>query len=436
MNASSSLSLSLAAGTGAAALAAGASLLGLAGLLPPAAVAGGALVAAVLSGAALWLQRRAGRAIDRGLALTAALQQGDFEQRLTRIREGGSLGELLHGLNDLADRTDAFVREAKASLEAVTEQRYHRRLIVTGMLGSYGQAARSINAATAGMGQKVEQFRTVAERFEGTAKGVVDGVAAAATELQATAQAMSDIAMGTNQQALAVAAASDQASGNVQTVAAAAEELTSAIGEITRQVGRSAAIAKAAVQRVETTDGQVRRLSQAAQAIGEVVQLIADIAAQTNLLALNATIEAARAGEAGKGFAVVASEVKSLANQTAKATEEITAQIAAIQGATGDAVSAIQDIGAVIREVDEIAIAIAGAMEEQSAATGEIARNIEQASAGTGEVSGRAGAVTQAAGETGAAAQQVLAAAGELSRQSEGLAREMGGFLGEMRKVV
>jgi methyl-accepting chemotaxis protein len=216
-------------------------------------------------------------------------------------------------------------------------------------------------------------------------------------------------------------------------VATATEELSSSIAEITRQVTQSARIAGQAVEESSRTTSTVRGLAEGAAKIGDVVKLINDIAGQTNLLALNATIEAARAGEAGKGFAVVAAEVKNLATQTAKATEEIAAQVGMIQQATGNSVAAIEGIGGTIGQINEIATTIASAVEEQGAATQEISRNVQQASAGTQEVSSNIGGVSQAAAETGAAASQVLSAADELSRQAETLRKEVGTFLADVR---
>jgi methyl-accepting chemotaxis protein len=269
--------------------------------------------------------------------------------------------------------------------------------------------------------------------FEAAAKGIVGAVSSSATELRNSAESMTGTAEQTSRQATTVAAAAEQATTNMQTVATAGEELTSSIGEIGRQVTHSTKVAGRAVDEARKTDAKVQGLVEAAQKIGEVVQLINDIAAQTNLLALNATIEAARAGEAGKGFAVVASEVKSLANQTAKATDEIAAQIGAIQSSTKDAVEAIKMIGKTIGEVSEIATTIASAVEEQSAATQEIARNVQQAAKGTGEVSSNIAGVTRAAGETGSAATQVLGASGELSKQAETLRLQVDGFLAKVR---
>ncbi len=271
------------------------------------------------------------------------------------------------------------------------------------------------------------------KEFDRSVSVSLTGLTGASGELQTTSKSMSAIAEDTSQKSTSVAAASEQASTNVQTVASAAEELSSSIGEITRQVAESTRITGQAVQQVDETNGQVRMLAETAQKIGDVVKLIHGIAGQTNLLALNATIEAARAGEAGKGFAVVASEVKNLATQTARATEDITAQVEAIQGATGKAVAAIGAIGQTIGKVSEIATAIASAVEEQGAATQEIARNVQQAASGTSLVSANIAAVTQATDQTGVASSQVLTAAGELARLSESLRGEVDGFIGKMR---
>jgi methyl-accepting chemotaxis protein len=276
-------------------------------------------------------------------------------------------------------------------------------------------------------------LHALAEGFESSVLHVVETVSGAATEMRTTAETMVGVAGTTSQQADAVAGASAHASANVKTVAAAAEELTVVTTEIGRQVAQSAEIARNAVREAETTNSSVNGLLNAAQKIGDVVQLINAIASQTNLLALNATIEAARAGEAGRGFAVVASEVKNLAVQTAKATEEIAAQIDGMQGATRDAVTAIQSIGRTIGRIDEIAATIAAAVEEQDATTRDIANSVQQAAAGTDQVSQNISGVSQAAGDAGEAARQVLGGAAELAAQSETLRAEVDRFLERVR---
>jgi methyl-accepting chemotaxis protein len=281
--------------------------------------------------------------------------------------------------------------------------------------------------------QRKADMQKLADDFEQAVGDVVKTVASAATELRASAETMSSIAEETNRQAQAVASASNEASTSVQTVASAAEELSASVDEIARQITQSNTVAGRAVQQARDTDAEVSSLSVAAKKIGDVVKLIEEIASQTNLLALNATIEAARAGEAGKGFAVVASEVKSLAMQTGKATEEISGQINSVQNATENSVKAIKEIGETINSMSTISGGIAAAVEEQTAATREIARNVQQAAQGTGDVSENITGVSRAATETGTAAGQVLGAAGELSHQAELLRSELGKFIAKVR---
>ena len=269
--------------------------------------------------------------------------------------------------------------------------------------------------------------------FEAKVTELVGGLSRASSVMEDTAQSMTSTATVTNRQAGIVAAASEQTSCNVQTVASATEELTSSIAEIGRQVAQSTAIATRAVENARRTGDTARSLAEGAQKIGDVVTLIQSIAAQTNLLALNATIEAARAGDAGRGFAVVASEVKSLAGQTAKATTEISEQIAAIQAASDETVTAIQNVANVIAEIDQIGVAIASAIEEQGSATKEISRSVQEAARGTHEVNSNISGVQKAADDTGSAANQVLGAAEQLSSQSRDLAGQVNRFLSEVR---
>jgi methyl-accepting chemotaxis protein len=265
--------------------------------------------------------------------------------------------------------------------------------------------------------------------FDGSVAGVVDSVASALIQLEATATAMSANSEQTSRQASSVAAATAQASTHVQTVASAAEELSASIREIAGQAKRSSDALRAVSEEAQKTNETVIGLAERSNRIGDVVRLISDIAGQTNLLALNATIEAARAGETGRGFAVVAGEVKNLASQTATATEEIGGQISGVQAATQEAVAAIGSIVAQIQELNEISLAISAAVEQQSAATGEIARSVQQAASGTREVSSNIGGVTEAASETGIAAGQVLESTQSLARETSGLKKTVSTFL-------
>ncbi|MBT6139266.1 MAG: HAMP domain-containing protein [Rhodospirillaceae bacterium] len=281
--------------------------------------------------------------------------------------------------------------------------------------------------------EKLRMMNELADNFETSVGGVVNTVSSAATEMRASSESMVTGADQTSERATAVASAATQASSNVQTVASATEELASSVAEIGRQVEESSQISATAVHEAQRSRDTMQGLVESANEVGRVIQLINDIAEQTNLLALNATIEAARAGDAGKGFAVVASEVKSLANQTSKATEEISSQIAEIQSATQDAAQAIDGIADTIQKIDEIGSGIASAVEQQQAATQEIARNVEQAARGTEEVSSNIAVVTTAAGETAGSANEINSAALDLSKQSELLKEQVTGFLSKVR---
>ena len=297
------------------------------------------------------------------------------------------------------------------------------------------QAMQAERAALekAAQAEKVVAMNRLADDFEAKIGEIVETVSSASTELEASAKTLTSTADRSQQLATTVAAASEEASTNVQSVASATEELTSSVTEISRQVQESARMANEAVDQARTTNERVGELSKAAGRIGDVVELINTIAGQTNLLALNATIEAARAGEAGRGFAVVASEVKALAEQTAKATGEISQQISGIQAATQESVSAIREISGTIERLSEISSTIAAAVVEQGAATQEISRNVQQAAQGTQEVSANISDVQRGAGETGSASSQVLSAAQMLSGDSNRLKVEVAKFLDSVR---
>jgi methyl-accepting chemotaxis protein len=281
--------------------------------------------------------------------------------------------------------------------------------------------------------QRKSDMVRLANDFEDAVGEIIETVSSASTELEASAGTLTETAVRSQELAVMVAAASEEASTNVQSVASATEEMSSSVNEISRQVQESARIAHEAVSQAKKTNDRVSELAKAATRIGDVVELINTIAGQTNLLALNATIEAARAGEAGRGFAVVASEVKALAEQTAKATGEIGQQISGIQAATQESVGAIKEIGDTIGRMSEISSAIASAVEEQGAATQEISRNVQQAAKGTQQVSSNIADVQRGASETGSASSEVHSAAESLSRDSNRLKLEVGKFLDTVR---
>ena len=341
-------------------------------------------------------------------AIVALLQQlaaGNFEIEVHSTDRGDEVGEV-------AKAAAVFKENGIAKITMEAEQKENEQ-----------------RAAA----QRRSDMMQLAEKFERAVGEIVETVSSASTELEASAGSLTTTAERSQELATTVAAASEEASTNVQSVASATEELSSSVNEISRQVQESARMASEAVGQAQNTTARVSELSQAATRIGDVVELINTIAGQTNLLALNATIEAARAGEAGRGFAVVASEVKALAEQTAKATGEIGQQIAGIQAATQDSVSAIKEISGTIERLSEISSTIAAAVEEQGAATQEISRNVQQAAQGTQQVSANITDVQRGATETGTASSQVLTAAQSLSGDSGRLKTEVSKFLTNVR---
>ncbi|OPZ00342.1 chemotaxis protein [Bradyrhizobium sacchari] len=367
-----------------------------------------ALGALMLVGSVLFVWLYVGRNILRRITgLQRAMQQlsaGDLDTEIARSKHNDEIGAMTDTLTVFRDS----MVEARS---LASEQDKDR-------------AAKAERAA--------RMEARIAE-FEGTVRSALDNLAQSANSMQSTAQSMSTTADQSNALVNAVASAAEETSVNVQTVSSGTEQLSSSIEEISKQVVTSAAIAKKAVDEAGATDTTVQSLADSASRISVVVDLIQTIASQTNLLALNATIEAARAGEAGRGFAVVASEVKSLASQTAKATEEIRTQIASMQQVTTSAVGAIQGIGRIIGEINDVTTTIAAAVEEQGAATREIARNIQHAAGGTSEVSSNIVGVSTASAEAGAAANEVLGASDALRREADMLRGEIDAFLNNMR---
>ena len=352
---------------------------------------------------------------DEMISVCQRICEGDFEARILDIPvEPGKQRDLALKLNEMIDRIDAFVRESTACLHYVEKNRYFRRIVETGMLGNFLIASRAINHAADGVAQKMGTFGTL-----------VDNLNESLAACQGKANSMGKSADMSREKSGNVAAGAELALTNLQTVASAAEELSSSIQEINRQVAQSSGISANAVEESKNTSTIMAELSGTSEKIGAVIELINKIAGQTNLLALNATIEAARAGEAGKGFAVVASEVKALAMETAKATGEIGGQIGEIQSATRKAVTSITDIGETIRNLNEVGSNIAAAVEEQGAATQEIARNIEEATRGVAEITSGISTIAEGANEVSKSSTDVLDITGELSEQANSLRAEL-----------
>jgi methyl-accepting chemotaxis protein len=361
---------------------------------------------AIVAGSIAWMiSRSITRPLGQLGARMEALADGQLDGQIPGVGRGDEVGTMA------------------ATVQIFQTNAIRMRELERSETETHGRAAAERRAA----------MESLASDFERSVNGIVRSVSAAATGMQATAQSMTATASDASARAATVSAASQSASNNVGTVASAAEQLSGSVAEISRQVSRSTEIASKAVSDAERTNATVQVLSTGAEKIGEVIKLIHSIASQTNLLALNATIEAARAGESGRGFAVVASEVKALANQTAKATEEISAQVAAMQTSTSDAVAAISGITQTIGQMSEITSSIAMSIDQQGDATREIARNIQSVAAGSSEVNSHIGGVTTAATATGKAAMEVLTNARELDSQSGMLRTAVNDFLAKVR---
>ena len=378
------------------------------------------------------------KSIQKALTVCKAVSEGDFEARILDIHETGDMAELMHAINALIDRSDAYIRESKACLDYVCRNQYFRLIAEKGMNGAFLDAARSINTATFQIKTRNDDFINIANTFETDMKDIVASVTAAVEQLNTVSGEVADCSDRSLEQSTEVSARAEQASQNMQGVATATEELTAAIGEINHSVQKSTDITSQAVDKSYQMSTEIKELASASEEISNVMQLIREIAEQTNLLALNATIEAARAGEAGKGFAVVAAEVKELAGQTAKATEDTENQIANIQSATSRAVEANKEISDTITEVREIATIIATAIEEQSAATQEIARNVNDAAEGTVTVNENMVKIKDANQTTELAAQKIIETSSMISNQEtalKNLQNSMTDFLAQIRKT-
>jgi methyl-accepting chemotaxis protein len=367
------------------------------------------------------------RPLSRIRDVLMALADGNKDVDIPYAERRDEVGEMARTAKTFRDNVVRMEKLEADQKEAEARETHERAATAE------REAAEKTAAEERLKSERKATMRRLADDFETAVGRIIDMVSSASTELEASAGTLTRTAKATQELSVNVSASSEEASANVQTVASAASELTASVQEIGRQVGESSRIANEAVSQAAATDTRITELSQAAGRIGDVVQLITAIAEQTNLLALNATIEAARAGEAGKGFAVVATEVKALAAQTARATGEIGTQIAGMQTATTESVTAIKAIGDTIRRVSQIAAAIAAAVEEQGAATQEIARNVSQAAQGTSHVATDIAGVSQGASETGSASSQVLASAQQLAGESSRLKLEVDKFLSTVR---
>jgi len=382
----------------------------------------------------LWNGWRLRGGIRRAVDVARALGRGDFETRDLVFDQPGMVGELSEAINDMADRIDAFVRESSAAMDAVRHNQYYRRILPDGMSGALLTASRTINDAADAIQDRVVAFNASTEEFGSTINTIVETLIGASQDMGDAAKRMGDGAGTTDARATSVVTTSESASADVHAVAEAAGALTRQASEIGSEIERSATIARAAVARAEETGRIVAGLSQAADKIGTVTGLIDEIAGQTNLLALNATIEAARAGEAGRGFAVVANEVKHLAEQTAKATGDITRHVAEVQSATRAAVDSILGIGGTIAEIDAITGAMRASIEVQISATNAIAGNVDNAFQGTNAVTGNIRGISDIARETVDLAHGILGTSRSISATGDRLSSTVRDFLVTLRR--
>lgn len=389
----------------------------------------------VANTAALFFNSKSQKTISTIQEVAERISQGDLEARIIPIDNHGELAVLQRQINQMIDVTDAFVRESEASTKFISQGKFFRRIILRGTPGSFRRSSMAINKAIDQMDTRDKHIKKMSEEFDQNIRGVTDLIASASTEMEATARDMSTGAATMSEQASDMEGASHDASKSVSRVVTGAGELSALIDEITSSANHSSGVAENAVESVESANAAVAGLESVAAEIGEVVSLITDIADQTNLLALNATIEAARAGDAGKGFAVVASEVKSLANQTAQATDGISKQVSQMQMATNDAVASISSITDIINAVQASVLSISEAVDKQRTSISGIETNVSSATSSTSAVTQRASSVSAVASETGTSSAKVFSAAGDLAREAETLRSGVDTFFGALKNT-
>jgi len=363
--------------------------------------------------------------------------KGNMENRIIMISESGELADMINKNNNMIDMADAYVRESMATLEHAAEEKYYRKITLTGMQGCFRRGAEIMNGGMdAVRSNVVKNLQKSAEQLERTVKKTVDELSNSTHQLQATSLKLASVAKGSTEQAADLSTAAKEAAHNVNIVAAAVEELTASISEINVQISSSANISRTASNKADEANVNLHSLVEGAEKIGSIIEIINQIASKINLLALNATIESARAGDAGRGFAVVASEVKKLAGQTSVATVQIEEYIANTRKAISETTGSMKGISDVIQNINEISTTIAAAMEEQSTALREISRSIQNTANNTDKVSEAVFSMSDAARETGEAADNMKSSSDSLSSQSGVLNEEIRSFIGNLKNAA